>query len=82
MHTTCKRCVGFEFYNFIELDLRRALIHFYHQQQCYISILLSEIFAQSLGVFGRATEGSTVGGVAQADIPVTDESGCRVVYID
>ena len=27
-------------------------------------------------------EGSTVGGVAQADIPVTDEFGCRVVYID
>ena len=27
-------------------------------------------------------EGSTVGGVAQADIPMTDELGCRVVNID
>ena len=27
-------------------------------------------------------EGSTVKGVAQADILVTDEFGCQVVYID
>ena len=32
-------------------------------------------------IYGRI-EGSTVDCVAQADIPVTDEFGCRVVYID
>ena len=33
--------------------------------------------------YSTFSEGSTVGeGVAQADIPVTDEFGCRVVHIE